>query len=213
MARGSTFRDRADAGQRLAGALQSRGIEADIVLAIPRGGLPVGRPVADALAAPLDVVVAKKIGAPGNPEYAIGAVASDGTVWRNERAIQYTNASEEYFEQHRREKAESAREKARRYRDGGWEPDVSGKRVVLVDDGVATGATVRACLRMLEGQEPAHLVLAVPVGSPDAVDELDELADEVVCIETPANFRAVGQAYRRFGQVSDEEAMSYLDRR
>ena len=211
MSRGTTFTDRADAGRRLATALRSRGIEADLVLAVPRGGLPVGRPVADALDAPLDIVVAKKIGAPGNPEYAIGAVASDGTVWRNERAIRYTNASDEYFERHRRAEAESAREKARRYRGGDWEPDVSGKRVVLVDDGVATGATVRACLRMLKEGKPTRLVLAVPVGSPETIDELGDLADEVVCIESPAYFRAVGQAYRRFDQVSDEEAMRYLD--
>lgn len=211
MSPGRQFADRTEAGQRLGEALGNRGIEADLILAIPRGGLPLGRAVADALDAPLDVVVAKKIGAPGNPEYAVGAVATDGSVWRNDRAIRQTNADEEYFERHRRETAESAREKAKRYRGGRGEPDVSGKRVVLVDDGVATGATVRACLRMLEKQEPARLVLAVPVGSPDAVDELEDLADEVVCIETPAHFRAVGQAYRRFDQVSDEEAISYLD--
>ncbi|NHN43203.1 phosphoribosyltransferase [Halorubellus sp. JP-L1] len=208
---GPPFRDRTDAGDRLAADLLARGVEADVVLAIPRGGLPLGRAVADALDAPLDVVVAKKIGAPGNPEYAIGAVASDGSVWRNEHALGSGTVDETYFERERDRVAEQAREKASRYRDGDVEPDVAGKRVVLVDDGVATGSTVRACLRQLANGGATRVVLAIPVGPPDTVDALAEHADDVVCLERPRRFQAVGQFYDRFAQVTDEEALTYLD--
>ena len=145
MTGGYQFTDRTDAGEQLAATLRERDLDPDIVLAIPRGGLPLGRAVADAFGVPLDIAVAKKVGAPGNPEFAIGAVASDGSVWRNESAVR-GDGTEEYFETQRPEVAERAREKADRYRGGRPEPDLTGKRVVLVDDGVATGATARACL-------------------------------------------------------------------
>jgi predicted phosphoribosyltransferase len=205
------FKDRADAGERLGAALRDRGIEADIVLAIPRGGLPLGRAVADALDAPLDVVVAKKIGAPGNPEYAIGAVAADGTLWRNEAAIASTGAGEDYDERKRAEAVEAARRKADRYRDDG-RPELAGKRVVVVDDGIATGSTARACLELVRAANPERVVLAVPVGPPESIADLESVADEVVCLETPGGFRGVGQFYEVFDQVSDEKAMDYLDR-
>ena len=205
------FRDRADAGGRLAQELRDRGVAADVVLAIPRGGLPLGRAVADALDAPLDVVVAKKIGAPGNPEYALGAVASDGSVWRNEVAMRGTGADEEYFERARAEGAENARRKAERYRGDRPATDLTGETVVLVDDGVATGSTVRACLERIRGEDPERVVLAVPVGPPHIIEELREVADEVVCLEEPAGFRGVGQFYERFEQVTDEEAIGYLE--
>ncbi|MFD1562636.1 phosphoribosyltransferase [Haloarchaeobius amylolyticus] len=212
MATSRRFTDRTEAGEQLAEALLEREIDADIALAIPRGGLPLGRAVADALEVSLDIVVAKKIGAPGNPEYAIGAVASDGSVWRNEAAFRGTGADEEYFERQREVEAENARQKAERYRGDRSEPDLAGKTVVVVDDGVATGSTVRACLEKLQGTDADRIVLAVPVGPPDTIDELEAEADEVVCLETPAGFRGVGQFYENFQQVSDEEAMAYLDR-
>jgi predicted phosphoribosyltransferase len=206
------FADRTEAGEQLGEALRERGVDADVVLAIPRGGLPLGRAVADALDAPLDVVVAKKIGAPGNPEYAIGAVASDGSVWRNEEAFGLRDIDEAYFERERETEAENARRKAERYRGDRPTPDVAGKRVVVVDDGVATGSTVKAGLQQLREGDAAYVALAVPVGPPETVRELEELADEVVCLETPSRFMGVGQFYRDFTQVSDEEAMSYLER-
>ncbi|MEF8780400.1 MAG: phosphoribosyltransferase family protein [Haloferacaceae archaeon] len=211
MIRSERFENRTDAGNRLGETLRERGVEADLVLAIPRGGLPLGRAVADALEAPLDVVVAKKIGAPGNPEYAVGAVASDGTVWRNEEAFHARSVDEEYFREKREQKAREARRKVDRYRGDRPELDVAGKRVVLVDDGVATGSTIRACLESLRGSDPERIVLAVPVGPPDTIEVLRGLADEVVCLKTPRRFRGVGGFYERFDQVSDEEAMAYLE--
>ena len=209
---GSTrFADRREAGERLAEALAGREIAADVVLAIPRGGLPLGRAVADALDAPLDVVVASKIGAPGNPELAIGAAASDGSVWLDEETVANLGVDDEYIDRERKREAENAREKAERYRDGGELPDLAGKRVVVVDDGVATGATAKAALRLVRDAGAARVVLAVPVGPPETVDELRAEADEVVCVATPSPFGAVGRFYRQFDQVTDEEAMAYLD--
>jgi predicted phosphoribosyltransferase len=205
------FTDRTDAGVQLGEALRDRGVDVDLVLAIPRGGLPLGRAVADELGVPLDIVVASKIGAPTNPELAIGAVASDGSVWRNQVAFSGTRADENYFERERQREAEAARQKAARYREDRSEPDLAGKTVAVVDDGVATGSTVRACLEMLAKSDAARVVLAIPVGPPDTVADLRELADEVVCLTVPRNFGAVGQFYEDFGQVPDETAIAYLD--
>ncbi|WP_137286156.1 phosphoribosyltransferase [Halorussus salinisoli] len=206
------FENRTDAGRQLADLLDDHDVEADVVLGIPRGGLPVARPVADALSAPLDVVVASKIGAPNNPELAIGAVASDGSIWRNEDLIDRLGVEEAYVERERESEAEAAREKLERYRGTGELPDVKGKRVVVVDDGLATGATTIAALQQVRAAGASHVVLAVPVGSPDSVERLRAEADRVVAIETPPHFSAVGQFYRSFEQVSDEEAMAHLDR-
>jgi predicted phosphoribosyltransferase len=205
------FTDRTDAGEQLGAALRERDLDVDLVLAVPRGGLPLGRAVADALGVPLDIVVASKIGAPGNPEYAIGAVASDGSVWRNREAFDVVGPDEEYFRQQRDVEAENARQKADSYRGDRPAPDLTGKSVVVVDDGVATGSTVKACLQMLDTSGAARVVLAVPVGPPDTVRELRAMADEVVCLETPSGFRGVGQFYEHFDQVSDAEAMTYLE--
>ncbi|WP_435181771.1 phosphoribosyltransferase [Halorussus sp. AFM4] len=206
------FQDRTDAGRQLADLLDDRDVEADVVLGIPRGGLPVARAVADALGAPLDVVVASKIGAPDNPELAIGAVASDGSVWRNEDLIDRLGVDEAYVERERDAEAEAARQKLQRYRGTADLPDLADKRVLVVDDGLATGATTTAALRQVRAAGADSVVLAVPVGSPDSVERLRAEADDVVAVETPPHFSAVGQFYRSFDQVSDEEAMSYLDR-
>ncbi len=206
------FDDRIDAGNRLAESLDERGVEADLVLAIPRGGLPVGRAVADRLGVPLDVVVAEKLGAPWNPELAIGAVAGDGSVWLNDGLVENLGIADEYLEDVRSEEAENARAKVDRYRGGEATPDLSGKRIVVVDDGIATGATSIACLRQVRNAGASRVVLAVPVASPDAVERLRREADEVVAVEVPRWFGAVGAFYRDFRQVSNDEAISYLDR-
>lgn len=206
------FRDRTDAGERLADVLADHGVDADVVLAIPRGGLPVGRAVADRLGVPLDVVAARKIGAPNNPELAIGAVASDGTTWLNDRLIAELGVEETYVEAGAEEERRAAEEKVRRYRADRDPLDLDGKTVLIVDDGVATGATTVACIRQVREAGAERVVLGVPVGPLDSIERLGEEADEVVAVETPPHFGAVGQFYDSFDQVSDEEALTYLDR-
>jgi predicted phosphoribosyltransferase len=205
------FDTRTTAGRALADELVEAGVEADVVLAIPRGGLPVGRAVADALDAPLDVVVAKKVGAPGNPELAIGAVASDGTSWLNDELVANLGVDDERLEVGIEDARATAATKLERYRGERAPLDVAGKRVVVVDDGVATGATTRACLRQLRAGGADSLVLAVPVGPPDTLVELEAEADDIVTVERPASFYAVGAHYRDFSQVSDDEAVTYLE--
>jgi predicted phosphoribosyltransferase len=201
------FANRTDAGEQLATRLRDRGVTADVVLAVPRGGLPVARPVADALGVPLDVVVARKLGAPGNAELAIGAVADDGSVWVNDDLVGRLGVSESYLEDERERQAELAREKAARYAQG---VDLRDKRVIVVDDGVATGATTMACLRRVTAAGASHVTLAVPVGPPDTLEWLAREADAVVALEEPSGFGAVGTHYRDFRQVPDEAAVEYL---
>lgn len=204
------FADRESAGTRLADHLADTGIEADVVLGIPRGGLPVARPVADRLGCPLDVIVASKIGAPHNEELAIGAASADGDVWWNDDLIARLDVPEDYREEQRERETAAAREKAERYRD---EPvPLDDKAVLIVDDGVATGATALACCRAARAAGAEHIVLAVPVAPQSAVEDLraDDAVDDVIALETPAAFGAVGWYYDRFGQVSDEEAIALL---
>lgn len=203
------FRDRTDAGEQLAASLEAADVSADLVLAIPRGGLPLGRVVADRLGAPLDVIVARKMGAPHNPELAMGAVAEDGSVWHNEEIVAELGVDEATLERAAETARSEAAEKAAAYRDDG-PPALAGKRVVVVDDGVATGATMRACLAMVRAGGPSELVVAVPVGPGETLSELAEVADRIIAVEEPAAFRAVGAYYRNFDQVSDEEALQYL---
>lgn len=205
------FSDRTDAGQRLASLLEEREVDTDCVFAIPRGGLPLGRVVADALSVPLDVVVARKVGAPANPELAIGAVGADGSLWRNDDLIAQLGVSEEYVDSQAAREAAAAREKRDRYRDERAPLDLTGRTVLLVDDGIATGATTIACLRQLRAAGTSRVRLAVPVAPREVIADLETEADEVIVLATPAYFGAVGRFYRSFEQVSDEEAMSYLD--
>ena len=204
------FENRTDAGEQLAAVLDAHDVAVDVVLAIPRGGLPVGRVVADALGVPLDVVAARKIGAPHNPELAIGSVASDGTVWLNEALIDDLSVDEAYLESQTEVERAAAEEKVSRYRADREPLNVADERVLIVDDGVATGATTIACIREVKNRGAAWVGLAVPVGPPDTIERLGTEADEVVSVETPPHFGAVGQFYRDFSQVSDEEAMGYL---
>lgn len=206
------FTDREDAGHRLADDLGARGVEADLVLAIPRGALPIGRVVADRLSAPLDVIVAEKIGAPNNPELAIGAVAGNGSYWLNDDLVARLGVSEEYVERQRAREAGNAREKVELYREGDPTPDLSGRRVLVVDDGVATGATAIACLRQVRAADAERVVFGVPVGPEEAFAELRDEADELVIVEVPDSFGAVGRHYRSFPQISNEEALTYLER-
>jgi predicted phosphoribosyltransferase len=167
--------------------------------------------VADRLGVPLDVVAARKIGAPHNPELAIGAVASDGTTWLNDRLIRDVGVGEAYVDAQAEAEREAAEEKIRRYRRDRDPLDLAGKTVLIVDDGVATGATTIACIRQVRNAGAERVVLAVPVGPPDTIERLGGEADEVIAVETPPHFGAVGQFYASFAQVSDEEAMGYLE--
>ena len=205
------FTDRTDAGTALADRLTEAGIEADLVCAIPRGGLPVGRAVADRLGVGLDVVVATKLGAPANPELAIGAVAGDGSYWLNDDLVAQLGVDDAYIDRERDRKADTARRKVADYRGGEPLPDVAGKRVVLVDDGIATGATAIACLRQLQATDATAVVLGVPVAPPSARADLAAEADRLVVVDEPQPFHAVGSHYREFGQVSDEEAIALLE--
>jgi predicted phosphoribosyltransferase len=205
------FQDRTDAGRQLADIVESHGVDADVVLAIPRGGLPVGRVVADRLGVPLDIVVARKIGAPGNAELAIGAVASDGTVWLNELLIDDLGVTDSYLDEQTEHERTAAAQKRDRYRAGRDGPALADETVLVVDDGVATGATTTACLRQVTDAGAKRVVLAVPVGPPDTIERLRAVADDVICVESPSDFGAVGRFYDSFPQVSDEEAMALLD--
>lgn len=205
------FYDRHEAGQRLAEALAFlKGREDVVILAIPRGGVVVGYEVAKALGAPLDVYITRKIGAPYNPEFAIGAVASDGTTVLDEGTVRALGISQDYIEAEiARQRGEIQRRLAE-YRGERPPPELKGKTAVLVDDGVATGATTLSGLQALRKQEPGELILAVPVGPPDTIARLGQEADRVVCLDTPDPFWAVGRFYTIFDQTSDEEVVALL---
>ncbi|MBT2365613.1 phosphoribosyltransferase [Streptomyces sp. ISL-10] len=208
------FHDHRHAGQELALRLLEWAADGNltdpVVLALPRGGVPVAAEVARALKAPLDVVVARKIGAPGNPETGIGAIAGEDPPVYDRWALEMLGLAEddltadvarERAELHRREEL---------YRRGRPALAVEGRTVVLVDDGLATGVTARAALRHLRSKNPDRLILAVPVCAPDAAETVRQDADDIVCLHQPPSFLAVGEWYEEFAQISDDEVVSTL---
>jgi predicted phosphoribosyltransferase len=207
----SRFRDRREAGRRLAAQLAAYAHRPDvIVLALPRGGVPVGYEVARALDAPLDVFLVRKLGVPGHEELAMGAVATGGMRVLNEQVVQglripdYVIAAVAAKEEH------ELRRRERLYRGDRPPPDVRGRTVILVDDGLATGATMLAAAEALRRQQPARIVVAVPTGSPDTCDALRDHVDEVVCAVTPEPFHSVGLWYQDFSQTTDNEVRALL---
>lgn len=204
------FEDRADAGLRLADALAHLDGEEVVVLAIPRGGVEVGAEVARLRGWPLDVVIPRKVGAPGNPELALGAVAP-GIRVLNTDLIARLRVPEEFIADEVRVQEEEIRRRAEAYRGGRPPADVSGRVAVVVDDGVATGSTAIASLRWARAQGASRVILAVPVGPPDVFRVIGPDADEVICLETPEPFYAVGQWYRAFDQTSDDEVVRLLE--
>jgi putative phosphoribosyl transferase len=204
------FYDRTDAGRRLAKLLKRRIQGPCIVLAIPRGGVVVGYEVAKELGCPLDVVISRKVGAPAQPELAVGAVAEDGVVFVDEEIAGLVSVSRDYVERRAREELREVRRRAEEYRGGREMPDLSGKTVILVDDGLATGLTMMAAVHMARNKGAEKVVVAVPVSPPETVAKLRRHADEVICLETPTNFYAIGQFYERFDQLTDEETNSIL---
>jgi putative phosphoribosyl transferase len=208
------FRDRREAGQLLAEQLSSlRGTQDLIILGIPRGGVVVAYEVAKALSAPLDVYITRKIGAPFNPELAVGAVASDGTLVLDHDLIARVGASDDYIQTETERQRQEIERRMAAYRGARSAPDLQAKTVILVDDGVATGATVLASLRAIKQHQPARLILAIPVGPPDTIRLLSQEADRVVCLFTPEVFWAVGSFYSVFDQTTDAEVVQLLEER
>lgn len=208
------FHDRREAGRRLAERLEERRFDHPVVLALPRGGVPVAYEVATRLAAPLDLVLVRKIGAPFNPEFGIGAVV-DGAApvtLMDRELVRRLGVDEAYVAGAvRAELAEIERRRAL-YLKGRRPAEVRGRTAIVVDDGIATGSTMRVALRALRAQGPARLVMAVPVAPPDTLAELAAECDETVCLLVPEAFGAVGAFYRDFRQLDDAEVVALLDR-
>jgi len=205
------FRDRSDAGQRLAEALSSLRGQHPLILAIPRGGVPIGRIVADRLGGELDVVLVRKIGAPGDPEYAVGAVDEAGAVQQSDDAL-LVGADEDYIKRAAADQLAIIRARRQSYGLGRAPIDPAGRIVVVVDDGLATGATMRAALLAVRARKPARLVCAIPVASPRGLVSVADVADGLVYLSAPEHFRAVGQFYVQFPAVDDGEVVRLLMR-
>ena len=207
------YRDRTDAGRRLAAQLREYADRPDvIVLALPRGGVPVAYEVARTLHVPLDVFIVRKLGLPSHPELAMGAIASGGIRVIDQAALRRFGVTDEQLAAVAAAEERELERRERQYREGLPLPDVTGKTVILIDDGLATGATMAAAAAALKAQGPAKLVVAVPVSAPETCDAFREIVDEVVCGATPEPFYAVGLWYEDFSQTSDDEVHDLLAR-
>ena len=207
------FRDRREAGQVLADTLTAYAGRPDVlVLALPRGGVPVAYEVARALGAPLDVFLVRKLGVPGHEELAMGAVATGGVRVLNDQVVGALGIPPSVIEAVAAWQQQELARRERLYRGDRLPPDVRGRTVILVDDGLATGSTMRAALAALRRQQPARLVVAVPTAAPETCDELRAEADDVVCATTPEPFHSVGLWYEDFSQTTDEEVRELLER-
>jgi putative phosphoribosyl transferase len=204
------FADRGDAGKHLASALRDLVDKDDIVLAIPRGGVVVGYEIAKTLGLPLDVIIPRKIGAPSQPELAIGAMTEDGTVLLDERLVERLQVSDYYIKEESAAQKLEIQRRLKLYRGDVPYPSLANRDVILVDDGIATGSTMKAALASVRIRGAKTVVVAIPVGPPSTIRELEEKADHVVCLYTPEPFYAIGQFYRDFTQTSDEEVTRLL---
>ena len=208
------FADRGDAGRKLAAELLKRGFDAPLVFALPRGGVPVAAAVAEALGAPLDLILVRKIGAPRNPELALAAIVEGDPPERvlNEEVMRYSGADEAYLERETERQIAEMQRRRERYLGNRERTNPRGKTAIVVDDGLATGATMKAALKALRRGGAALVVVAVPVAPPEQVSALGEIADEVVCLIVDPHFHGVGGAYADFHQLTDEETVEHLKR-
>ena len=203
------FEDRIDAARKLAQALAKYRGKNPLVLAIPRGAVPMGRIVADELGGELDVVLVRKLGAPGNPEFAVGAVDESGWTYLADYAAD-VGASQSYLADETATQLVTMRARRALYTPARPPIDPAGRIVIVMDDGLATGATMIAALHSVRARHPARLVCAVPVAAPESLEKVRSHADEIVCLDAPFGFHAVGQFYRTFGQVEDREVVATL---
>jgi len=206
------FADRREAGQALARVLASAKERDPVVLGLPRGGVPVAYEVARALEAPLDVFVVRKLGVPWQPELAMGAIASGDVLVRNESVLAGMTDADEALERVRKQEWEELERRERAYRGGRGAIPLGGRTVIVVDDGLATGSSMKAAVKALRVAGAERIVVAVPVGPPDTCRQLEALADRLVCLERPSLFMAVGQWYEDFAQTRDEEVSELLRR-
>ncbi len=207
------FRDRTDAGRQLAALLTRYADRTDVlVLALPRGGVPVAYEVAKELNAPLDVFLVRKLGVPGHEELAMGAIASGGVRVLNEDIVNYLKIPDEVIDAIAAVEQRELERRQRAYRGDRPPPDVKDRVVILIDDGLATGSTMRAAAASLRLQKPRRIVVAVPVSSPETCDEFRSEVDEIICAFTPEHFQGVGLWYEEFSQTSDEEVRELLKR-
>ncbi|MCB2074947.1 MAG: phosphoribosyltransferase [Novosphingobium sp.] len=207
------FADREEAGQQLAEAVRALGLQDPVILALPRGGVPIGYEVAKALGAPLDIVLVRKIGAPGHEEYGIGALVDGASpqVVIDEDAARAVGADQDYIDRKVAEQLEEIERRRAAYRTGPPVP-LAGRTIVVVDDGIATGGTVRAALQALARVDAGRIILAVPLAPADVLPEMRALCDEVLCLASPEPFYAVGAHYRDFSQTDDSEVIELLDK-
>lgn len=205
------FQDRIDAGEKLARKLvQYTGRKDVIVLALPRGGVPVGFEAAKALNAPMDIFPVRKLGAPGQEELAMGAIAPGDVRVLNKEVIRYGDISDEVIEQAVKKENRELKRRLLEYRGDRPFPDLRERCVILVDDGLATGASMRAAVKAVKRMEPARVVVAVPTAAPETCAEFESEVDEIVCVETPRPFGAVGACYEDFSQITDQEVREFL---
>ena len=207
------YRNRSEAGKYLAAQLTSYADRDDVlVLALPRGGVPVAFEVAKELRAPLDIFLVRKLGLPGHEELAMGAIATGGVRVLNDDVVDYLEISDEVIDLIAAKELKELERRERAYRGNRPEPEVRGKTVILVDDGLATGSTMRAAASALRQQDPARIVVAVPVSAPETCDEYKMGVDEIICAATPRRFYGVGRWYHDFSQTTDEEVRELLKR-
>jgi len=205
------FNDRADAGKKLAEKLLWLKKENPVILAIPRGGVVTGDVISSILGCKLDIIVSRKVGAPDNEELAIGAVMHDGSYFPNVEITRMLNVPESFVEEEIARQRKEIERRLMKFR-GSKEYDLAGKTVVLVDDGIATGATMFVAAHWVKKQKPKKLIIAIPVGPPETISKLNQIADKVIVLESPYIFNAVGEFYEVFDQVSDEEVQEIMNK-